>query len=201
MTGNQLVSAYTTIVSQDLSPVGALSSSGVSSAMALSYINIAARRICRILQVKVKKTITYNTGTDAYDMTSSPVPVYEVHRVTVGGGDVAQTSVEDESGYYIQKSNIVFNDTYSNLTEVTVYGFGYPLPIVASDTEVTTIDSDLHASLVQLAVVEGCYSDEDTAEQIMKLKNMESAALARIAKYRTTIFNNQISGAMFDGSR
>ncbi|HLO98629.1 MAG TPA: hypothetical protein VK171_08550 [Fimbriimonas sp.] len=201
MTGNQLINAYSEIVLNDLYPVAAFDDSGTVSSTVLHYLNVAARRICRLLRVRAKSSFVYYEGVQEYVLSALPTPLFEVSRVVVNATDIRRATLEDNFGWLVLGDHLVFNETFADESSVVAYGFRYPVEIEASDAEVTTLPADLHIPLVQLAVVEGCSANEDDQEQMLRLRNMESAALVRVDRFRHKEAMNSVPLAMFDGAR
>lgn len=201
MTGNQLINAYSEIALNDLYPVAAFDDSGAVSSTVLHYLNVAARRICRLLRVRAKSPFVYYDGVQEYVLSALPTPLFEVSRVVVNATDIRRATLEDDFGWLVLEDHLVFNETFADESSVEAYGFRYPVEIEASDDEVTTLPVDLHIPLVQLAIVEGCSANEDNQEQMLRLRNMESAALVRVDRFRHKESMNSVPLAMFDGVR
>lgn len=204
MTGNQLISAYTEIARDDYFPVLAISSTGVDSTFALTYLNIASRRVMRSLRRQVKASFSFVPGTQTYSLlTATSSKIFEVFKVKGNNSEIPRTSIDDTStnGYYIVGDNITFLNTYATAVTVILYGYAYASTIVASDATITDIPEDLHLALVQLAIVESCGSHEATPDQLLRLNSMRIKAEDAISRQSMRDGMNTFPSSLTNGKK
>lgn len=179
MTGNELLAEYDAIVANDLYPVYAS-----TSAAKLVAINIAARRIMRMLKLKeFASALTYVTGTTKYDLLSLSPPLVECTRVVKDNVEICKLQEVDEKGWtQIGDSVQIFTDA-DNGDIFYIDGFLAPAPIVASGASITDIPIECQIALVLFAVVGTCVAQEEDPTQITRLNMMDKAANAQVVRY------------------
>ena len=198
MTGANLLAAYSEIALDDRFPVLGVNSSGVDNTFALSYLNIAARRVMTMLQIEAKGTFTFTSGTYVYALSGVSTPLYQANKVKVASAWLDRTGIEDENGWYANRGNLYFNEDFATSTVVTVYGYQAPATIANNSSSITDIPEDVHLAVAQLAIVEGVGSHR---EEYGEIKMLEKVALDSVARYLSRNMGNTAPIALFNGDK
>lgn len=198
MTGANLLAAYSEIALDDRFPVLGVNGSGVDTTFALSYLNIAARRVMTMLQIEAKGTFVFTSGVYTYALTSVSTPLYQANKVKISDSYLSRTGIEDNYGWYANRGNLYFNENFATSTTVTVYGYQAPATIVNTSSSITDIPEDVHLAVAQLAIVEGIGSHR---EEYGEVKQLEKVALDSVSRYLSRNMGNTAPIALFNGDK
>lgn len=198
MTGANLLAAYSEIALDDRFPVLGVNASGVDNTFALTYLNIAARRVMTMLQIEAKGTFLFTSGTYTYALTSVSTPMYQVNKLKVGTAWLDRTNIEETYGWYANRGNLYFNENFATSTVVTVYGYQAPATIANNSSSITDIPEDVHLAVAQLAIVEGVGSHR---EEYGDIKMLEKVALDSVGRYLSRNMGNTAPIALFNGDK